>query len=293
MYILINFLIFVITLFLYIHIYFHIKTSNYLEIYELENMSKEKYEEICNLKQPFLFNYDDVDFINNNLITMDFLKSNYSTFDVKIYNKENSIISLPMNLITASDLLTKDISSNYYSEHNIEFLEETTLIKKISEYDIFLRPLNISYKNYDIMFGSINSYTKLKYSLNFRTLFYVNSGSIEIILTNPNNKKYLHINDVNENFEYISNIDYYNVDEKYLKDFNKVKFLNITLKEGNIFCIPAYWFYCIKFNKKNSVITKYEYRTFMNSMAILPDYFKKVLHDNNIKRNLLKVVENN
>ena len=65
-------------------------------------------------------------------------------------------------------------------------------------------------------------------------------------MTSPNNNKYLHVNDVNENFEYISKIDYYNPDDKYKKDFNKVKFMNIKLKKGSFLSIPAYWFYCIK-----------------------------------------------
>ena len=45
------FLIFCIVLFLYIHVFFHVKTSNDLEIYDIELPNKEKFEEICNLKQ--------------------------------------------------------------------------------------------------------------------------------------------------------------------------------------------------------------------------------------------------
>ena len=52
MQLIINSLIFCIVLFLYIHIYNHIKTSNYLEVYEIENLSKDKLEDIINFKQP-------------------------------------------------------------------------------------------------------------------------------------------------------------------------------------------------------------------------------------------------
>ena len=45
------FLIFCVVLFLYIHVFFHVKTSNDLEIYDIELPNKEKFEEICNLKQ--------------------------------------------------------------------------------------------------------------------------------------------------------------------------------------------------------------------------------------------------
>ena len=40
MYIILDVLIFSVIIFLYINIYFHIKRSNYLEIYEIENTSK-------------------------------------------------------------------------------------------------------------------------------------------------------------------------------------------------------------------------------------------------------------
>ena len=52
--ILINLLILCIVLFLYIHIYNQIKTSDYLEVYEIDNISKDKFEELCDLKQPLL-----------------------------------------------------------------------------------------------------------------------------------------------------------------------------------------------------------------------------------------------
>ena len=65
MYILINLFVFCLILFLYIHIYFHIKTSNYLEIYEVESPSKEKLEELCDLKQPTICN--NMNNITNNI----------------------------------------------------------------------------------------------------------------------------------------------------------------------------------------------------------------------------------
>ena len=42
-------LIFCIVLFLYLHIFFHLKTINDLEVYEVEEPSKDKLEEICDM----------------------------------------------------------------------------------------------------------------------------------------------------------------------------------------------------------------------------------------------------
>ena len=52
-------LIFVIVLFFYLHIFFHLKTSNDLEVYECETPDKDELEEICGLRQPVIFNYVD------------------------------------------------------------------------------------------------------------------------------------------------------------------------------------------------------------------------------------------
>ena len=51
----IGFCIFCLVLFLYIHIQFHLKTGEDLEIYEIDDPSKDRLEEICNLRQPVLF----------------------------------------------------------------------------------------------------------------------------------------------------------------------------------------------------------------------------------------------
>ena len=74
-------------MFLYIHIYNHIKTSNYLEIYEIEYPSKEKFEDLTNLKQPLLIN--NCSLIND--IDDYYLINNYPTFDFNLYNKDNDL----------------------------------------------------------------------------------------------------------------------------------------------------------------------------------------------------------
>ena len=51
----ISFFIFCIVLFIYLHVQFQLKNSNDLEIYEIDDVSKEKLEEICDMRQPVLF----------------------------------------------------------------------------------------------------------------------------------------------------------------------------------------------------------------------------------------------
>ena len=50
------FFVFCVILFLYLHINYHLKCSNDLEVYTIERPSKDKLEEICDLRQPVILN---------------------------------------------------------------------------------------------------------------------------------------------------------------------------------------------------------------------------------------------
>jgi len=83
--------IFCLVLFIYLHINFHLKTSNDLEIYEIDNVSKEKFEELCDIRQPIIFTFDNDKIINNTCY--DYIYNHYNSFDIQIresaYNKQN------------------------------------------------------------------------------------------------------------------------------------------------------------------------------------------------------------
>lgn len=284
--ILINLLILSITLFLYIHIYNQIKTSNYLEIYEIENISKDKFEELCDLKQPLLIN-------NIGLLNFDIphIQNNYGSFDIKITNKDATDMFLPMKFLTAIELFDKDSSANYISENNKEFLEETSLIKEFSINDLFLRPVGTSSIEYDLILGSINSYTPLSYNLNCRNYYSVLTGSIEVTLCPPKDYKYLYINKDYENFKFTSMVDILEPQDEYKNEFDKVKFLRVVLEPNRLLQIPAYWFFSIKILESNTLISNFKYTTYMNSIAMAPELFMKFLQKNNIKQNLAKVAD--
>ncbi len=286
--ILINLFIFCLILFLYIHVYYNIKTSNYLEVYEIDNPSKEKFEELCNLKQPLVINNFP---IIDNTFNLEYLNTNYNSFDVKIRNKENIELFLPITLSKAIELFDKDASNSYISEGNKDFLEETTIEKIFNTNDLLLRPYNISNIEYDLIFGSLNSYTPFRYNLNCRNILYLNNGSVEITLAPPKNYKYLYVKNYYENLEFISSIDINNVADIHKNDFDKVKLLRIILKENSLMQIPPYWFYSIKIIEKNTLIFSFKYRTYMNTVSILPQLFIKFLQENNIKINTTKIIK--
>lgn len=304
----ISFFIFCLVLFLYLHIQFHLKTSNDLEIYEIEQTSKEKLEEICDLRQPVLFDYDEnINKISNNCCK-NYLLQNYPIFSLKIRenkkndnkenekndnkgNNKNENFYVYMNLNLANKLFEEDKLGQYFSENNEDFLKETGVYKAMNYNDEFLRPYLVSNYYYDIIMGSENATTPFKYEINYRNYFLVSQGNVTIKLSPPKSSKYLYVIKDYENLEFRSQIDVWNIQEKYKHDFEKVKCLEINLTPGKFLFIPAYWFYSFKLSKDSSICC-FKYRTYMNNIAISPYIFLYTLQNNNIELKLSKIKEN-
>ena len=86
--IIIGFCIFCLVLFIYLHVQFHLKTGEDLEMYEVDQPSKDKLEEICDLRQPVLFDFECEKIIDTS--NRNYISNNYHAFEVKIRNiKEN------------------------------------------------------------------------------------------------------------------------------------------------------------------------------------------------------------
>ena len=106
----------------------------------------------------------------------------------------------------------------------------------------------------------------------------------------PRSSKYLSsVNDY-ENFEFRSPINAWNVQSLYASDFDKVKCLEVKLQVGQTIYIPAYWWYSIRFGK-NTSLSCFRYRTYMNNVAILPKTIMYLLQNQNVKREVAKKVQ--
>jgi hypothetical protein len=287
--IIIGLFIFCLVLFLYLHIQFHLKTSNDLEMYEVEQASKDKLEEICDIRQPVLFDFDNQKIIDST--NKDYILNNYQAFEVKIRNTKedntNDEMYMPLPLHAAVKLFNEDKSSSYFTENNNDFLQETAVIKHMRNNDEFLRPYMLSNCDYDIMIGSYGCRTPFRYELNYRNFFMVTQGSAQIKLSCPKNIKYLYPEYDYENFEFRSKVDPWDPRPKYSADFDKMKCLEFTLLPGKTLFIPAFWWYSIQFNK-NTSISCFRYRTYMNNIAITPYIAMYALQIQNVKRNTEK-----
>ena len=287
--IIIGFFIFCLVLFIYLHVQFHLKTSEDLEMYEVEQPSKDKLEEICDLRQPVLFDFDCQKIVESS--NKSYISNNYNAFEIKIRNvKEtdpNSELYIPLPLHAANKLFNEDTNATYFSENNREFLEETGVVKSFKYNDEFLRPYMVSNCNYDIMMGSANTCSPFRYEINYRNYYLLTEGSAQIKLAPPHSIKYLYPNYDYENFEFRSPVNPWSPQPKYVADFDKMKCLEFTLTPGKTLYIPAYWWYSIKFNK-NTSISCFNYRTYMNNIAVSPYIGMHALQIQNIKRNVVK-----
>jgi hypothetical protein len=285
-------LIFCIVLFLYLHIYFQLKTSNDLEVYEIEQPSKDKLEEICDLRQPVIFDYQNDSLLESCKINT--VAEHYSAFDVRLRNvkelDENTDLHIPITLKVALSLFNNDKDSKYIIEKNNDFLEETGLIKNFKYNDAFLRPPMVSNCFYDLVSASQNTETPLQYNVNYRNFYLVTHGKIKIKLIPPKSARYLYPTDDYENFEFRSPLNPWEIQRQYKADFDKIKTLEIELTPGKIIYIPAYWWYSVKFMEPLTSVCVFKYRTYMNTVAILPKLCMKTLQRQNTKREIVKKV---
>jgi len=281
-------IIFLTILFIYLHLHVHLKISNELEVFDLEELGKEKLEEICDLKQPFIFPFSN-EAIDDGIKSA--FTSVHATTQVNIRNKNdkdhNTINHIPINYSDSLKLFQKDVSGNYYSEKNDELLQDTHLLKCLKNNDHFLRPSYMMNNHYDVMYGSKDSYTTFQYKLNYRNYYYVSSGSIEVKLTPYTSIRYLYPQYDYESLEFYSSIDPWNTQPEFKKDLSKVKVMEIQVPKGSVIYIPPYWFHSIKFGENTKIIS-FEYRTYMNNVAIIPELSMHLFQMNNLKRNNVK-----
>lgn len=306
--IVISIFIFCIVLFLYLHVHFHLKRSNDLEVYEIEQPSKQRLEEVCDIRQPTTF-----EFYNEQLLTQlsyQAIHTSYRAFDIHIRDVTKSpsssptqedktkiqqkgtehdpVMYIPVTFKIAHEVLKKDTDTKYFSEHNADFIDETGLIKVFQLNDEFLRPYMVSTCMYDIMMASTGTTTPLRYEVNYRNYFLVTQGRVKILLIPPKDTRYLYpINDY-DILEFRTPVNPWKVQSEYQDDFDKIKTLEVELFQGMVMFIPAYWWYSIQFIVPETSVCSFKYRTHMNTISIAPQLIMNVLQNMNTKRDTLE-----
>uniref|UniRef100_A0A6C0B7P1 Cupin-like domain-containing protein n=1 Tax=viral metagenome TaxID=1070528 RepID=A0A6C0B7P1_9ZZZZ len=288
--ILINIIVFILLLFLYLHVNNQLKRSEDLEISEMDYIDNENLQEICELKQPILFQYKQINEEFFREITLDNL-FNHASQEIKVkdsaeYFDENEnpdYLYLPYK--SANSLFISDVKAKYFSEKNGDFVEECGLSNQFEENNIFLKPSFTVNSNYDFMVGSKNVILPLRYHTNARQFLCVNSGKIHVKMTPWKSRKYLNPLKDYEHYDFRSTLNPWTDNE----NMSRLRFLEFDVHAGYIIYIPPFWFYSIKFSDSTeNLVCKFEYNNATSFITNIPNYSMYYLQQSNIVK-VLKI----
>ena len=279
---LISFLIFILILFLYVHITDHYKKGEDLEVYEMDYVSNSKLQEVCSIKQPILFDFFSV--YDSNVS----LQKNWeeSKIDVKVKDTQDYPEPIILPFRSFIGLSKTDPTGHYFIEDNQDFLEETDFLSDIQDMDAYLKPPFTVNTKYDYLLGSAGCTTPLKYHTDFRKFILVTSGRIQVKFCPWKNHRYLSpINDY-ENYEFWSKTNVWKmVDER-------IRVIDIDVPAGYMLYIPPYWWYSIRFSSAaDTQLISIQYQTGITMLSNVPDLFRYYLQFNNIKRKVARTLE--
>ena len=293
----IHILLFIIVLFLYIHITNQFKRSEDLEIYEMDYTDNAHLQEICDVKQPILFEYKshNPDFFEE-LDIEKILEA--GSHDVKVKNKDDYLVGdesvdyvvLPFQ--SARTLMISDTHAKYFTENNESFVEDSGFSVKFSENDSFLKPSFTVQTKYDICIGSKNTNTPLRYHTGYRHFVCVTSGKMSVKMTPWKSHKYLYPNTDYDNYEFWSPVNVWAPQKKYMHEMDKMKFLEFDVLAGSVLHIPAYWWYSIKYSdESDTVLCNFTYNSIMNCVANIKQFGLYYLQQSNTKTKVVKTLE--
>jgi len=244
---LISVIIFVIVLLFYLHLMAQFKTSEDLEIYETDYVSNRELDEICNLRQPVLFEFKShfPDIFDNPMECSVVVNVRDTT--------ETETIRLPFE--SALTLMKTDEKSRFTSENN-----SSIPINEITRLDAFLKPPWIVHETTDVIFGSNKATTPLQYHTNHRTFMCVKSGHIRVKMTPYKSRKYAGAKTISDNPN--KRISENETDER-------MRFLEFDVQSGYILYVPSRWYYSIQLFD-DAQVCGITYNTVFSLFANLP-----------------------
>lgn len=284
--------VFLLVLFIYIHVVQQFKRSEDLEIYEMDYQNNAQLQDVCDLKQPVLFEFNSPGFSN---LSINFLESKYGSDEVRVFNTGDywslsgdtpDYIVVPLS--NAKKLCSRK-EGDYVSENNHEFVDETGNTKLFRTMDEWFKPGFTVQTKYDIMFGSNGAVMPMRYHTNYRYFMAVTSGKIRVKMSPWKTRKYLHPIADYDNYEFRSPVNVWSPQAKYLNDMDKAKFLEFDVLAGHVLYIPPYWFYSIKYSE-DTCVCGITYVSAMNFVANLPNTGLFFIQQQNITRKPVKTM---
>lgn len=282
-------LIFLIVVFLYLHITSQYKISEDLEIYEMDYTTNKQLQEVCDIKQPLLFHYQPInpEFFEDLTIEETQRSEIYVKEATDYYFPDNQIDSLLLPYQSVRTLLITDTVGVYFSENNHDFVEDTGLRTEFETNDLFLKPTMTAFTKYDVCTGSKNCATPLRYHNYYRQFYCVHTGKIRVKMTPFKARKYTRVIKDYDNYEFRTTL---NVWDSKNGELDKIKFIEFDVNPGFVLYVPPYWFYSIKYLDDNTLVSGFTYQSAMNCVANLPDIARYYIQQQNTKKKVTKTV---
>ena len=230
----------------YVHIRFHLKTCNELEVHEVRKPTKEVFEKICDYRQPVQMHLGgELSKIGDHFVGM-----------VHIRNVEQNPSYVSVDAETAERIFEQDKRRRYISERNTK--------QGSGASDAFLRPPLCAFHRYDLMRGSEGAVTPFRYELYYRHFLYVAEGSVCVRLATPNTSEVVTVVKDADLFEFRTAADPWAADGLF-------RTKELTLSKGELLYIPAYWWYSIKYTTSAARLYAFKYHTYASACTTIPN----------------------
>ena len=288
------FCIFIVILFTYIHVNYQYKKSEDLEIYEMDYVSNEHLQTICNVKQPVLFQhplFENIQLPNETRAKENTEINIWNTNDYYKSPGDASVSPVVLSFSAAERLFKTDPQGHYYTEKNRTFFEENGIHVPVAA-DPVLRPNFTVNSAHDLIKGSAKTCIPLRYHTLDRKFVSVISGKITVKMTPW--RSHVFLNPVKDygTYEFYSRLNPWNCPPEYKNDMDKIRFLEFDVLSGYTLYIPPYWWYSVQLSSTDTVVIGCEYQTAANVLANSPDIIKHYIQIHNTKRVQVRTLEN-
>jgi hypothetical protein len=71
-----------------------------------------------------------------------------------------------------------------------------------------------------------------------------------------------------------------------MNDVEKMRVVEVNVIAGNILYVPPYWWYSIKIENTDTLISEFTYISVMNSVANSLDWMRNFIQNSNIEKNI-------
>jgi hypothetical protein len=263
-------LIFIIVLILYSQIIFQLKKGDDIEIYETDYTSNKDINANANLKQPFVFRFDDA---NLRSMPLSKLVADHGSFDIFVkeiadYHADKPPTSVVLSLNAAHSLMKTDTEGKYFSSGNQYFIDETGIQKYYQQIDKYLEPALSVFSRYDLLLGSNGTTTPFAYHTYERRYIYITGGKYVVKMTPWRSTKYMVVNKNYKEYEFSSPLNVWNPQQAYDTAYSKMKFVEFNVESGQVVYIPPFWHYSLKMvGDDDHVAHIFDYSSPMNILA--------------------------